>query len=170
MADIADIKGRDELFGEKLAEQSGCFIYLGYRNADGYGRINRHGKVFAAHRYAWELVFGNIPRGLYVCHRCDNPACCNPDHLFLGTQSDNMADMRSKGRGSWPGRKGGINHHGEKNPKAKLSAEQVAWIRANHSKKKGSELGTCALAKRFGVNRNTIYWIVSGKCWKGEAA
>lgn len=77
---------------------SGCWLWEGAVNSDGYGEIRRDRKNFKVHRLAWEEANGPIPRGLNVCHTCDVPACCNPGHMFLGTQLDNVTDMRVKGR------------------------------------------------------------------------
>lgn len=90
-----------ERFESRLLETtSGCLEWTGSRNADGYGSATRGRSSALAHRLAWELAYGPIPQGRLVCHRCDNPPCCNPEHLFLGTQSDNMRDMAAKGRSS----------------------------------------------------------------------
>ena len=75
-----------------------CIEWSGSRFASGYGRLKSHGKSARSHRWAWEKFFGPIPAGLMVCHRCDNPPCINPLHLFLGTCKDNLADMSRKGR------------------------------------------------------------------------
>lgn len=81
----------------KLME-SGCFEWQGTLREKGYGRLYHLGRLGDAHRVAWELTRGPIPDGLYVCHKCDNPPCVNPDHLWLGTNTDNMRDMVRKGR------------------------------------------------------------------------
>lgn len=87
---------------DKSAGPDGCWLYMGFRKWDGYGWLarKRNGKssYLTAHRYAWILTNGEVPDGLHVLHRCDNPPCCNPAHLFLGTHQDNMADKARKGR------------------------------------------------------------------------
>lgn len=77
---------------------SGCVEWTGYRLISGYGRINIGGKTKMSHRVAWELTNGPIPDGMLVLHSCDNPPCCNIEHLWLGTQKENMSDMIKKGR------------------------------------------------------------------------
>lgn len=77
----------------------GCHEWRGARRAGGYGAVSvAVRQTDYAHRVAWQLAFGPIPDGMFVCHRCDNPPCCNPEHLFLGTNADNMRDMVAKGR------------------------------------------------------------------------
>lgn len=90
-------------FWDKVAvkDQDGCWEWVAAKYKSGRGQFNFNGKRSAlAHRVAYELTYGEIPSGMCVCHRCDNPSCCNPNHLFLGTQLDNMADMWEKGRGN----------------------------------------------------------------------
>lgn len=83
----------------KLAAQpNGCIAWTGYTNG-GYGQLMVGGRTYRAHRLAWELEHGPIPDGLLVCHTCDNPSCCNVDHLFLGTDLDNNRDKERKRRG-----------------------------------------------------------------------
>ena len=106
---------------------SGCWLWVGdYATNTRYGQITSSGgakerKKFRAHRASWELNRGPIPNGLSVLHKCDTPACVNPDHLFLGTQADNMHDMFAKGRRP--------TARGERAGKAKLTEEQVLAIR-----------------------------------------
>lgn len=103
----------------------GCWYWSGYRNKDGYGKIQlTHASNDLAHRISWKLFKGSIPDGQYVLHRCDTPFCVNPDHLFLGTQRVNVQDMFQKGRANRP--------VGERNAKAKLTAAVVKLIRADH--------------------------------------
>lgn len=85
-------------FWEKVDRTSGCWLWAAGKNNQGYGVCFLDGRRTYVHRLSWELHRGPIPSGLYVCHTCDTPLCLNPDHLFLGTQRDNMADASAKGR------------------------------------------------------------------------
>ena len=89
-------------FWERVERTETCWPWTAAVNSAGYGMVGRDGGLFLAHRIAFELTNGPIPDGLVVCHRCDTPRCCRPDHLFLGTQGDNLADMWAKGRGVTP--------------------------------------------------------------------
>ena len=82
-------------FEDRITFGDGCWLWKGKPGSGGYGSW-KHGQ---AHRASWEFYRGPIPAGLQVCHRCDVPLCVNPDHLFIGTQSDNIQDMYAKGRG-----------------------------------------------------------------------
>lgn len=90
---------RTERFWAHVAQSEGCWEWQASVFRTGYGQFRDGGRSMRAHRVAWELVNGPIPEGLHVCHRCDNRKCVRPDHLFLGTRSDNMQDMSAKGRG-----------------------------------------------------------------------
>ena len=85
------------LFSRCVESDNGCWEWQGSKNADGYGTISARCKQFRTHRVVWQLIFGEIGN-LHVCHSCDNPSCCNPEHLFLGTNQQNMQDRQSKGR------------------------------------------------------------------------
>lgn len=93
-----------ERLWRRVRKTDGCWFWTGCRDKNGYGQIalkrGEHSKL--VHRISWQLTYGVIPDGLNVLHKCDTPTCCNPDHLFLGTQLDNMRDMRAKGRGRRP--------------------------------------------------------------------
>lgn len=90
---------------------NGCLEWTAGKYATGYGKFHVKRVATGAHRVAWTLANGQIPDGLLVCHRCDNPPCLNVDHLFLGTHADNHADMEAKGRGQWQGRTHCPNGH-----------------------------------------------------------
>ena len=123
-----------------------------------YGRIRLNGKQHLAHRVSWETHNGAVPDGLLVCHRCDNPKCINPEHLFLGTHSANMADMSRKGR-----RRGIVAVNGERHGRAKLTNSDVIVIRSSVQSAK-------SLACDYGVSDRQIRNIRSGKSWSAELA
>jgi hypothetical protein len=131
-----------------------CWEWQGYHMRDGYGAFHFQGKRVIASRFAWILTYGEIPPGMCVLHKCDNPSCVNPRHLFLGTQKDNMQDAVLKLRKSGP-------HNG----RTKLSWPQVDTIRVLF------QMGwsTRRVAKLFGVNHKTIWQIRAGKTWKEPA-
>ncbi|WP_350339401.1 HNH endonuclease signature motif containing protein [Paramicrobacterium chengjingii] len=87
----------ERLYSSLISTENGCLEWTG-ASVGGYGNIHVNGKSTLTHRLAWELAHGPIPNGMVVCHTCDNPPCCNPEHLFIGTQADNVRDMVSKRR------------------------------------------------------------------------
>lgn len=101
----------EERFWDKVVKTESCWLWDASVDRKGYGKINHNGKPKSAHRLSYEIAYGPIPEGMFVCHKCDNPPCVRPDHLFIGTNKDNMADMKSKGRGRKP-----LNKH-KKNAK-----------------------------------------------------
>lgn len=107
-------------------EENGCWIWCSGTRS-GYGAIKVKGKTLSAHRYSYMLNCGDIPKGMFVCHTCDNPKCINPDHLFLGTNSDNMKDAYKKGRLTLP--TSGNFKIGNKPVNRKLTDEQVVEIK-----------------------------------------
>lgn len=165
---------------------AGCWWWAASFNRAGYGRFESD----LAHRTAWRLLRGPIPPGLFVCHRCDQPGCVNPDHLFLGTHNDNMADKVAKGRAAsgdgngsrlYPERlrpQSGDLHfsrrapdlmargprpavRGENNPSARLSEDQVIAIRSGCASGKSQR----SLASAYGVSKQLISAIVRRHCW-----
>lgn len=112
----------------------------------GYGRVHRG----YTHRVAWELTNGPIPDGLFVCHRCDNRACVNPAHLFLGTHLDNMRDRDAKGRVA----------HGDSHYRCKLTESEVEQLRGEHSTGRFKQ---AELARRFAVSPALVSMIVNNK-------
>jgi hypothetical protein len=136
--------------------ESGCWPWTGATHQGRYGIIGAGGKggtALKAHRLAWEFANGPIPEGMYVCHHCDNPRCVNPSHLFLGLQTDNMADMVSKERQS----------RGEDHSHAKLTEEQVIYIREQARSGQRSQV---QLAAEFGVRPDYLCKLVKGKYWR----
>lgn len=135
------------------AGPTGCTLWTGVQNGQGYGRMGVSStKKAMAHRVAWELVNGPVPDGMKVLHRCDVKLCVNPDHLFLGTQLDNMRDMAKKNR----------SNLGERCPSHKLTADQVAAIRIAYvAGAKKSDL-----ARQYGVAGPTIGGCITGKTWR----
>lgn len=132
------------------SDPSGCWLWLGARAGTGCYGVIWDGRQKRAHRIIWEILNGPIPVGLDLCHHCDNPHCVNPDHLFLGTRSDNNNDSVRKGRWNRP--------LGENHPKAKLTSIQVLEIReASCSQRK--------IAHYYGVSRAVIRQVLSGKAW-----
>lgn len=131
--------------------ECGCWLWMGGCDGHGYGGLDVDGKQQSAHRRAWSLFRGEIPKGMHVLHRCDVPCCVNPDHLFLGTPADNMADKSAKGRTA--------RHFGEDNPASKLSADNVRAIRASSEKLK-------VLAARYSVGMSQISKVRRGERWR----
>jgi len=130
---------------------SGCWLWLGGLTGSGYGRFYLDGVGVQAHRYSWELHNGrSIPDGLEGCHICDNRPCVNPEHIFVGTQSDNLQDMVRKGRDNPP--------RGEAQNKARLTEEQIAAIRMDPRRLK-------IIGAEYGVDRSYIWKIKHGWYW-----
>lgn len=128
-----------------------CLEWQGSRHNQGYGIFWRDGKRIYAHREIYEASHGPIPKGMCVCHTCDNPPCINPEHLFLGTYLDNTRDMMSKGR--FP--------IGERVSWSKLTDADVLEIR-----KIGNSTPRFLIAKRYGVHTTTIRDVLNNKKWK----
>ena len=102
MAAMKRMRGTlEERLFHRLVPEGDCLVWPGQRDKDGYGRIQDGDEPLSTHRTAWELRNRPLEPGEMVLHRCDNPPCCNPDHLFVGSNADNVADMAAKGRDNW---------------------------------------------------------------------
>lgn len=135
-----------------------CWLWLGYKDANGYGIIGQKNKSYKAHRVSWEINNQKkIPDGMYVCHKCDNPSCVNPSHLFLGTPNDNVQDMMKKGRYV----SGGKPNKGQKNGRALLTNKQAREIISLSSKMKVKDI-----AKKFSISICQASKIINKKAWK----
>jgi hypothetical protein len=143
-------------FLSKIDKVSDCWIWKGSKHLFGYGQFCINGKPISAHRAAWILFRENIPKGFNVCHNCpsgDNPACCNPDHLFLATQGDNIRDIFKKNRGNPPSN--------ERCRTSILTKEKVLEMRLLKEK-----FCVKTIAKMFGVSPTTALYAINGKTWK----
>ena len=139
---------------------TGCWLWMGARDPDGYGRVRFEGRVWLAHRVAWTLVYGPISESVKVLHHCDNPPCVNPDterHLFSGSMADNTHDMMAKGRHRF------VALSGEAAPWSKLNADDVRAIRARYAL---GDVLQRELAVEYDVTRALIGFIVRREIWK----
>ena len=151
-------KTLEQRFKEKFIKlnSGSCWIWQGAKQSYGHGLFRvggRKGKLERAHRVAWELTYGPVPDGVWVLHKCDNGACVNPDHLYLGDHKKNMQDMVDKGRSKLCGPKGENSHlH-------KLTAKDVLAIRASFT-------SGVMLANQYGVTKANISAIRNRKSWR----
>lgn len=153
---------RDAILARFVAQyipepNTGCWLWTGTAGPKGYGLIFYKTRQKTAHRVAWWLFRGEIPKPLWVLHRCDTPACCNPDHLYLGTQSQNARDAYHRGGHRPP------PQLGEMAFKSKLTADKVREIRRLYAAKVA---GQKRLAKQFGVKQASVSAIVNNRSWK----
>jgi hypothetical protein len=173
-------------FLSKIVKTDSCWIWAAgvKESKHPYGIMTVCGKKIKAHRLSWLLHFGEIPEGLHVLHKCDNPRCVNPEHLFTGTHGENMKDMAVKGRAKSPhgedwhsihdgkfNPRSGENHPFRKNPSlcargsssgaSKLMEPQVLEIRAKHEN--GGKV--CRLGREYGISHSAIIAIVTRQTW-----
>jgi len=128
-----------------------CWEWVG-ATISGYGHFGLNGRYARTHRYSWELHYGSIPAGIGVLHQCDNPLCVRPDHLFLGTQSDNMRDMHAKRRGN----------NRLRNGKAGLTENDVISILDELCDGRSQR----TVSRKFGVSQTLMWALRAGKVWK----
>lgn len=137
-----------------IGSEDECWMWKGAIDADGYGFFRHEHRNLKSHRVAFKIHHKQDPQSGLVCHSCDVPGCCNPKHLFLGTPSQNMQDMASKGR--FPNRKGSMH------PLSVMTEQAVVEIR----RKSACGESTKALAAEYKTCKSNIWLIVSGKSWK----
>jgi hypothetical protein len=136
-----------EFFDSHLDKSGNCWLWTGSINTYGYGTIAVNGKNKMVHRYAYEILKGEIQEGLFVCHKCDVRNCVNPEHLFLGTANDNNQDMISKGRQVLNG------------PKPNITQEQIEFVRKNYIPWKRT---VKMLAEELGIGHHSVKWAIFG--------
>ena len=154
-------------FWEKVNKTDSCWEWTGAKIPDGYGSIRFNGKPQGAHRVSWILNNGEVPNGLFVCHKCDNRLCVRPDHLFLATNRENILDAKSKGRLA-TGERNGLRKHpesilrGSKHGRSRVNEEQVEEIRSMYALGKSQK----EIGAKFGLYHSTVWSIVHGVNWR----
>lgn len=137
----------EDQFWKRVKKEDGCWIWTGAKSSAGYGQLRHKNKLYYAHRISYKLHYGKDPGEFHVLHKCDNPACVNPEHLSLGSHLDNMHDCIKKRR----------RHDGAK---ACLTEKMVIDIKDLYEKKKITQK---AIAEKYGVDQSHICKIVNGK-------
>ncbi len=138
--------------GHGSITKTGCIVWLGSKNENGYGKIKVNDRLILTHRFSYEILVGPIPDGLDLCHTCDNPPCLNPTHLFPGTRQQNMDDAVSKGRIA----------HGERHGNSKLTEDDIREIRKRHAV---GDVSFVSLGKQFAISGPATYKIVKRIHW-----
>ncbi|GAB6170593.1 HNH endonuclease [Paradesulfitobacterium aromaticivorans] len=146
------IKPVEERFMSNVQKTDSCWIWTGHKANGGYGIFHANHKSYIAHRFYYALHHGPIPEHIKACHKCDNPACVNPDHIFLGTQSENLRDAVMKGR---------RNMLGEDNPFSKLTEDNVLSLRRLYA----NGITKAELARRFQLSKTHVGRIISREVW-----
>lgn len=158
----------EDRFWRYARKGADCWTWTGACSIGGYGQMGIKGKTVGAHRISYEIHIGPVPQGLYVLHRCDNPPCCNPRHLFLGTIADNNADRDAKGRVSRGDHVDpACRARGERCHKSPLTEEIVRTLRRDYALG-GVSLKT--LAQRYQVTKTTVRRAIQGDTWKHVSA
>lgn len=144
----------EEEFNKRVDKTNSCWMWTGAKDKLGYGRLSLAKNIkVGAHRFSYALTFGIDPADLCVCHRCDNPGCINPEHLFLGTHKDNSDDKFLKGRAA--------PQHGQNNGASKLTEEAVEEIKIALA----AWMSNTELGKLYGVHHSQISAIKRGVSW-----
>ena len=139
-------------FWDEVNIRSNCWEWQGARRPDGYGVFKIDKKTVQAHRQAFELTNGKIPKGKLILHRCDNRPCCNPNHLFMGTYADNTTDMVQKKR----------HPHKETNGRSKLTLDDVMAAQKLYAM---GDITLATLAQKYGITRQAMGNAVKGRSW-----
>ncbi len=143
----------EERFDYYHTKGEGCWEWHGATfGTRGYGAYYDGKRTMGAHRHAYERANGPIPRGVFICHQCDNPRCVRPDHLFAGTPKQNTQDMLAKGRQNPP--------KGERQGRSKLNTEAVRRIR-----ELADSTTRAALARQFGISRAAVIAVLNRRSW-----
>jgi hypothetical protein len=145
-----------------------CWPWKAGKQGFGYGQFFIPGRILNAHRIAYLMINGPIPSGLFVLHRCDNAPCCNPAHLFLGTQAVNIADKCNKRRQAAGSAHGSITHpeklkRGAENSNSKLTTENVIAIR---KMRRDRRIKVKAIAQMFGITERNVFTILARETWR----
>lgn len=155
--DATDFSGADRRrlwAGVSIKGENECWEWTGVIIKDGYGQFHHKGANLLAHRVIFAVTHGRCDGPARICHTCDNPPCCNPNHLWSGTQKENTQDMINKGRR--------VSSAGEMNPNAKLNTNQVIEIRNQHKAGASNK----DLAAKYGIGLNTLYEIITRRSWR----
>jgi len=139
---------------KKLKKHKDCLVWTGCKDKDGYGKIQIGKKHYRTHRLAYEIAYGEIPKGKIICHKCSNRACCNEKHLYAGNAKKNAKDREEHGNNPFKG---------ERNPQTKLSTAEVIMIRDLY---KSGNFTYKELGDKFEVSGNQISLIIKNKTWK----
>lgn len=157
---IFGMENYEELIKDKISknvyiDSNDCWLWTASKHKQGYGNLNFRKIPSLAHRVSWTVYKGEIPCGMNVCHKCDNPSCCNPEHLFLGTQLDNVVDCKNKNR---------FTRNIPKTRRTKLNYDQVKEI-----KKMFSEgISRKKIQEKFDVGQTCVAKILTGKSWQQD--